>query len=188
LARARDFRKREAAEVLQVDELRQARIEPRDLIQRVRQPLQLRGVRRLLSDLRTELCDLKTRASLDGLLAPGEVYEQPPHGARGVAEKCCAPGKSDFSPRSEVDVSLVNEGRGTHAQARKPTQLALCQPAQLRVGGGEELPLAMETGRLKHRSFPTPAPSAVESRAGSASSGKGVQASSATDPSLRKAR
>lgn len=108
-----EFRKREAAKEVEVDELREARIERRQLIERVAKMHELcRGLHSMRSQLViTCESDFEVPAAFERLTPAGVVDDEPPHRARRIRKESRAVHKGEPVVARHVDIRLVQEGR-----------------------------------------------------------------------------
>jgi hypothetical protein len=130
----RELDEREAAEELEIDQLRE------------RQESMASQSAASSSARALESRDLETAAALDGAAMPEQVDDEIAHDTRGVGQELSFRSGGAARALSESQIGLVQDGRRTHsAGAATALQLAPRDLPQVVVEGGEERALRSKT-------------------------------------------
>src|SRR6266542_4230839 len=139
VAERRDLAERESAEELEIDQLREIRIDLCEIVERFADRLDVRRRHRGFADLRVERRDLEATAALLRVAITRIVDDETAHRARGVREKPRLVGKCDAFARRDVEVGFMQQRRRTQmGRAAAPPQLAAGDAVQLVVERGEQ--------------------------------------------------
>ena len=134
-----DLGEGEAAEELQIDDLREIRIDLAELVERIADPGQLLRVGHVGRQIGAERRNLEQAAALLRAPPPHVVDDQAAHHARGVGHEPRAIGEDRPFLARDREVGLVQQGRHPDGPGRSLSrQLAAGQPMELRVQSVEQ--------------------------------------------------
>src|SRR5215210_7868451 len=141
-AEVRDLGEGETAEELEVDDVRDLRLDGGELVERLAEPLDVFGIARrdrVAHVLAVERGDLEAAAALPGVTATEAVDDQAAHDPRRIGEESGAIGEGHPLALRDVEIGLVEQaGRAERGAWTRARQLAASPPAELSVERREE--------------------------------------------------
>jgi len=127
-----------SAEVFEVHELCQLRIDDRELVERIGEPIEgaFRGCG--LRNLITQLRDMEACAALQRAALAYQIDDEATHHARGIADESLAIGKHRI-PWRYLQIRLVEQRRRADHRTRIAPQQTIGELAQLTIESHEAL-------------------------------------------------
>src|SRR5215210_106522 len=132
-----DLGEGEAAEKLEIDDLRDLRLHGGELVERLAEPFDLIGIARrgrVAHVLAVDRGHLEAAAALSGLTATEAVDDQAAHDPCRIGEEPGAIGERQILALRDVEIGLVEQaGRAERSAWTRARQLAAGEPAELPV-------------------------------------------------------
>ena len=133
-----NFGEREPAEESEVDDLREPRVDTREIVERVAELRELAFVRDRLGDFSAQRGDLEPPSTLLSAAIARMLDDQASHRPSGITHELRPVRKREPVAARDVEIGFVEEsGDAEAATGARPGKLAPCEVMQLCVERGE---------------------------------------------------
>jgi hypothetical protein len=134
-----DFSEREPAEEFQIDDLRESRVDTREIVERVADLRELAFVRDHLGDFGAQRGDLESPSTLLSAAIARVLDDQAPHRPSGITHELRPIRERQPIPARDIEIGFVEKGGDAEARTgARPGKLAPCEAMQFRIERGEQ--------------------------------------------------